>query len=541
MKKGKFKFVIIIGVILLIVVGILVTIFLMRPSKNIEVNTLNTIDLGSYSTVAEKIDLVKDNTVKIINKVDNGEIIGTGFFDADGYLITNSHVVDIKGDITVVYSDNTNQKAQLVSNDISSDIAILAVESPKVLSLVFGSTLDLNVTDDVYAIGYPLNIDGVATVTKGILSARRSVAGIEYLQTDASIDKGSSGGPLVNESGEVVGMNSLASNTSSIGMAISAETLQNIIYKLKYNKEVNYITDERPKNALSSVLSEVGYDIIDIYDEKEYLKNDDKKLDNKDDDRIENKNDVNKNEGYNNSDNVGNSSSETVAPVKSSDATLKSLSVSGYDIGFDDWHTDYRVTLKDNSNSVSISVVPNSSKAKYTVTGNDNFVEGENKITITVTAEDKTQKVYTITVLKPLTILEGATGVICGLDTVRNGVNSFHIFCDYVDSDRIRIYSSTPLNILNSVSIYVYAGWSEYPDNTVASDGKPIKLLKTYNFTPSINQTSFYIPINEIRSLLSEEDYEGGVYEGADLTFKTVLNTKKQGSFQFRNPWGLIK
>ena len=113
----------------------------------------------------------------IFNKVKNSEITGTGFFIENGYLLTNSHVVDIKGDIIVEYSDGKTSKATLVSNEIVSDLAILKVDSVNALALPLGETLNIKSTDDLYAIGYAFDLKGEASITKGILSARRSIAG----------------------------------------------------------------------------------------------------------------------------------------------------------------------------------------------------------------------------------------------------------------------------------------------------------------------------------------------------------------------------
>jgi len=186
-------------------------------------------------------------------------------------LLTNSHIVDIKGDISIEYSNGKKSKAKLISNEIVSDVAILKVDEIDALALPFGETLNIKTTDDLYAVGYAINLKGEASITKGILSARRSMAGIEYLQTDAAINSGFSGGPLLNSKGEVIGMNSLANENATIGMSLSIETLENIMHKLINNQKVNYLETDRPQNALSSVLKETGYELDDIYNEWQYF------------------------------------------------------------------------------------------------------------------------------------------------------------------------------------------------------------------------------------------------------------------------------
>ena len=520
------KKIIITLVVLATIIVVASIILYVNKDKEIEVSVIDTIKLSEAKTEAEKVELVKNNIVKIVNKVDNGEIIGTGFFNEDGYLITNSHVVDIKGDLTVIYNDKSTSKAQLVSNNINSDIALLAVESPKVLALKMISTLDLKVTDNLYAIGFSLNLDGEATTTKGILSARRSAGGVEYLQTDASMENGSSGGPLINTNGELVGMNSFSTTNSNISMAISTETLLKEIKDLKENKKVNYLEGERQKNTLSVVLEEIGYHIEDIYNEKKYYKNKELKEDKNKDKIDEVKNDNNKQNEHQYKPN--------------SDSSLKQLAVKNYNIKFNASNTSYYLTLKNDETNLYISALPNAKTSKVTVSGNENFKVGNNQINITVTSEANTTTKYVITVVKPLTYFEGINGILCALDVQKyNGVNSFVISgCDFIDSDRVRMYSNYQLDVVRNVTINVYAGWNSGKTSGLDTNGKEIRFLKTYSFAPSY---SYNIALSDIRQLLNDDDYEGGVYEGADLTFDVQIETRKQGIFKESKPWGLSK
>lgn len=266
--------------IIIIVLSIIEILFYINNNK-ISVNEIEVIDTLSKGNSAEAVELIKENIVKIVNKIDDeNTIYGTGFFDKSGYLVTNSHVVDIKGKIEVVYQDGTKSKANLISNDITSDLAILSVKDVKAKALSSTSTINLKVTDEVYSVGYQFNLEGDATVTKGILSAKRSASGIEFLQTDAAVNPGNSGGPLINDKGQLLGIITLATDNASMAMAISSDSLELYINKLISNKTINYITEERPENALSSVLNEVGYKHDDIYNEKhifEKRKNDNKK------------------------------------------------------------------------------------------------------------------------------------------------------------------------------------------------------------------------------------------------------------------------
>lgn len=306
MKKKIF----IISIISIIVIGMTASgiLFYINSNKKIVVNEIEVVDILAKGNSAEAVELIKQNTVRIANKIDDKNIIyGTGFFDKSGYLVTNSHVVDIKGNIEIIYEDGTKSKANLVSNDITSDLAILSVKDVKAKALSSVSTIDLKVTDEVYSIGYQFNLEGDATVTKGILSAKRSASGIEFLQTDAAVNPGNSGGPLINDKGELLGIITLAVDNASMSMAISSDSLELYINKLRNNKKVNYITTERPKNALSTVLNEVGYKHDDIYNEKhifEIKQKDNKNEESKNEDNTSiNSHESNNNKTNNNTNN----------------------------------------------------------------------------------------------------------------------------------------------------------------------------------------------------------------------------------------------
>ena len=533
--KKWYIFVSIIVICLLLITLLIVSLLSKNEKpveeKVIEVSTMETLIPLASSNSSEATELVKNNIVKIINKIDEEtNIVGTGFFDKSGYLVTNSHIVDIKGDITIEYGDGSTAYAQLYSNDITSDIALLAVENPKAKAMYYGNTLSLNVTDDVYAIGYPFALKGEASVTKGILSARRSAGTIGFLQSDISLNTGNSGGPLINDKAELLGINTYATENASIGMSISSESLQSLIKDLIDNKTVDYLTEKRPSNALSVVLTEIGYNVNDLYNEDMIIEK-----------SKENEN-VNKDEGngknHQNSGNKNNKENQT--SKKSSDATLSILSIDGYDIGFSSLNTNYHIKLKNQENELSVNAIANDPKSKVEVNGNSELKEGTNIILIKVTAEDSTVNEYKITVTKPITYLDGIAGILCSLDVQKyNGVNSFQIAgCDFIDSDRVRIYPPSEADIVKSVKIDVYKGWNAGNVTGNDTNGKPIVFLKSYTFGTSY---SYNIPLADIRALLADEDYEGGVYAGADLTFRIALTTRNQGTFYSSMPWGLSK
>ncbi|MFC0206643.1 Do family serine endopeptidase [Novosphingobium soli] len=172
--------------------------------------------------------------------------LGSGFIvSADGFVVTNNHVITADGkgqveSITVTMPDGTEYPAKLIGKDAASDLAVLKIQASKPLPFVnFGDSRSARVGDWVVAIGNPFGLGG--TVTSGIISAvyRNTGAGgayDRYLQTDASINRGNSGGPMFDMKGQVIGINnaifSPTGGSVGIGFAIPAETAAPIVQKL---------------------------------------------------------------------------------------------------------------------------------------------------------------------------------------------------------------------------------------------------------------------------------------------------------------------
>ena len=168
--------------------------------------------------------------------------LGSGFIiDASGYVVTNNHVIQDADEITVVLQDNTALKATLVGRDPKVDVAVLKIDPGRhqLVAVPFGNSDETRVGDWVLAIGNPFGLGG--TVTAGIVSARaRDInAGPydDFLQTDASINKGNSGGPMFNMNGEVIGINTAIFSPSGgsigIGFAIPATLAKPVIDDLR--------------------------------------------------------------------------------------------------------------------------------------------------------------------------------------------------------------------------------------------------------------------------------------------------------------------
>jgi len=172
--------------------------------------------------------------------------LGSGFIiDPAGYIATNNHVIDGADEITVTLHDGRQLKAKLVGADKTTDLALLKVEASGPLPAVqFGDSSKTRVGDWVMAVGNPFNLGG--TVTVGVLSARnrdlRSGPYDDYLQIDAPINRGNSGGPLFDMDGTVIGVNTAIYSTSGgnigIGFAIPATIASKVLDQLKSGGKV---------------------------------------------------------------------------------------------------------------------------------------------------------------------------------------------------------------------------------------------------------------------------------------------------------------
>jgi serine protease Do len=169
--------------------------------------------------------------------------LGSGFIiDASGLVVTNNHVIADADQITVILQDNTRVPAKLVGHDPVTDLALLRIKPPhKLTAVAFGDSDDIKVGDWAMAVGNPYGLGG--TVTAGIISARSRAINDDgpyddFLQTDAPINKGNSGGPLFDLSGKVIGINSAIFSPSEggsvgIGFAIPANLARHVVEQFK--------------------------------------------------------------------------------------------------------------------------------------------------------------------------------------------------------------------------------------------------------------------------------------------------------------------
>ncbi|MEP3635340.1 MAG: Do family serine endopeptidase [Shimia thalassica] len=173
--------------------------------------------------------------------------LGSGFIlEQDGLIVTNFHVIDDATEITVRLSDGTEFDAEIIGTDPQTDLALLSIDAGKDLpTVVLGDSDEIRVGEDVVAVGNPFGLGG--TVTSGIVSAKNRSIGVgpyaDFLQTDAAINKGNSGGPLFNMDGEVVGVNSAMFSPSGgsvgLGFAVTSNIVELITDDLRDDGQVD--------------------------------------------------------------------------------------------------------------------------------------------------------------------------------------------------------------------------------------------------------------------------------------------------------------
>ena len=173
--------------------------------------------------------------------------LGSGFvMDADGYIITNNHVVEGANKVTVRLHDDRSYEAEIIGTDPLTDLALLKIDADIPLTAVpLGDSDEIRVGEDVVAIGNPFGLS--STVTTGIVSAKgRNISDgpyAEFIQTDAAINKGNSGGPLFNMEGEVIGVNSAiyspTGGSVGLGFAVTSNIVEHIAQDLRDDGQIS--------------------------------------------------------------------------------------------------------------------------------------------------------------------------------------------------------------------------------------------------------------------------------------------------------------
>lgn len=217
---------------------------------------------------AEKLNCNEKDTIEKVRKsvvrVVGGVSEGSGFAVKENVVLTNFHVIEFEPSPKVIMPDNKVTTAVILMGDKNADLALLEING-KLPVVKWGDTKKLNPADELLAIGFPFGGDliGESTVNKGSLSGRRhqKETNLDYIQTDATLNPGVSGGPMINICGEVVGVNT--AGTGGLGLAITSESIKqkwlDIAVSKDSLKDVKTITFEPDKGPLEAVSAFYNY------------------------------------------------------------------------------------------------------------------------------------------------------------------------------------------------------------------------------------------------------------------------------------------
>lgn len=188
---------------------------------------------------ASAIGFTAEEKYNSVFVVTSGNSLGSGFAVGENCIVTNAHVLDNPNNIVLTTYAGETHTAYLVGYDQDKDIAVLGVKDAKFTPLTIADYKKLNTGDDVYAIGAPKSM--AYTLTKGVISAKeREIGKYKYIQTDAAINEGNSGGPLLNDEGNVIGINTLKmSNSEGIGLAIPMTVVSDFLKSLDIELDEN--------------------------------------------------------------------------------------------------------------------------------------------------------------------------------------------------------------------------------------------------------------------------------------------------------------
>ena len=209
----------------------------------------------------DSIANVRNSVVRVVG----GWSEGSGFAVKDGNnIITNFHVIEFEPSPKIIMPDNTFKTAEVILADKAADIAILRIDGSLPV-IKWGNSHWIETTDELLAVGFPYGgeLGGESTVNRGYLAGRRvdKTNGVNYLQTDATLNPGISGGPMINICGEVVGMNTMG--TAGLGLAITSETIKSKWIDLAFSpdplKDIEKITFEPEKGPLEAVEAFYNY------------------------------------------------------------------------------------------------------------------------------------------------------------------------------------------------------------------------------------------------------------------------------------------
>ena len=206
-------------------------------------------DHGPELTAQEVYRRVNPSVVTVVAQLKDGASLGTGvIFTEDGYILTNYHVLEGGSDCTIYLENDHSYAAKYVAGDADSDLAVLKTDLTGLPAAQFGDSEKLTVGDKVYAIGNPLGYELRGTLTDGIVSAINRDVWVDgrtmtLIQTNAALNSGNSGGPLINQYGQVVGINTIKiiaddGSAESLGFAIPSTRVKYVVDHLIAGEEI---------------------------------------------------------------------------------------------------------------------------------------------------------------------------------------------------------------------------------------------------------------------------------------------------------------
>jgi serine protease Do len=233
----------------------------MKKKKTMIVVVMAMLVSLAFSVPAGAIGFDAEQAYASVFVVYSGEALGSGFAIGEDCIVSNAHVIDDQRDIEVASYDGAVFDAHIVLIEENLDIVILKVEGQTFPYLKVADYNDTAIGADVYAIGAPNSM--AYTLTKGVLSAKdRDLGRYEYLQIDAALNSGNSGGPLLNDAGEVIGVNTLKmSDSEGIGLAIPMTT----VCEYLQNNDPVYICPVIIQEILQGIKDEEEYNLIKGY------------------------------------------------------------------------------------------------------------------------------------------------------------------------------------------------------------------------------------------------------------------------------------
>lgn len=217
---------------------------------------------------AEKLNCSEKDTIEKVRKsvvrVVGGDAEGSGFAIKENLVLTNFHVIEFEPSPKIILPDNSFDTGVILMGDKDADLALIQINK-KLPVLQFGDTKVLAPAEELLAIGFPFggSLVGESTVNKGSFSGRRRYksANLDYIQTDATLNPGVSGGPMINICGEVMGINT--AGTGGLGLAISSESIKQKWLDMAVSKDslkdIKTITFEPDKGPIEAVSAFYNY------------------------------------------------------------------------------------------------------------------------------------------------------------------------------------------------------------------------------------------------------------------------------------------